>query len=60
MSSGLQPNHRSLRDISLPLRLILMRADEIVWIQSMATGARIYGRAGGLKNSDVHGKDGRK
>ena len=36
------------------------RADEVVWIQSMATGARIYDRAGGLKDSDVQGEDGLK
>ena len=36
------------------------RADEIVWIQSMATGARIYDRAGGLKASDIQGEDGLK
>jgi hypothetical protein len=34
------------------------RADEIVWVQAMATGPRIYDRAGGLKNSDVKGEDG--
>lgn len=34
------------------------RADEIVWVQSMATGPRIYDRAGGLKDSDVKGEDG--
>ncbi|MDA0652011.1 MAG: amino acid synthesis family protein [Proteobacteria bacterium] len=34
------------------------RANEIVWIQSMATGPRIYDRAGGLKDSDVKGEDG--
>lgn len=34
------------------------RADEIVWIQSMATGPRIYQRAGGLQDSDVKGEDG--
>lgn len=34
------------------------RADEIVWIQSMATGPRIYQRAGGLRDSDVKGEDG--
>jgi len=36
------------------------RANEIVWIQSMATGPRIYDRAGGLKDSDVKGEDGLK
>ena len=36
------------------------RVDEIVWVQSMATGARIYDRAGGLKNFDVQGEDGLK
>jgi hypothetical protein len=36
------------------------RADEIVWIQSMATGARIYDRAGGLNASDIQGEDGLK
>ncbi len=36
------------------------RADEVVWIQSMATGPRIYDRAGGLKDSDVIGEDGNK
>lgn len=36
------------------------RANEIVWIQSMATGPRIYERAGGLKDSDVKGEDGLK
>ena len=36
------------------------RADEVVWIQSMATGARIYDRAGGLKASDIQGEDGLK
>ena len=34
------------------------RADEIVWVQSMATAPRIYDRAGGLKDSDVKGEDG--
>ena len=34
------------------------RADEIVWVQSMATAPRIYDRAGGLKVSDVKGEDG--
>ncbi len=34
------------------------RADEIVWIQSMATGPRIYQRAGGLRDADVKGEDG--
>ena len=36
------------------------RANEIVWIQSMATGPRIYDRAGGLKEMDVKGEDGLK
>ena len=36
------------------------RADEVVWIQSMATGARIYDRSGGLKDADVKGEDGLK
>jgi hypothetical protein len=36
------------------------RADEIVWIQSMATGGRIYDRSGGLKASDIKGEDGLK
>jgi len=34
------------------------RADEIVWVQSMATAPRIYQRAGGLQDSDVKGEDG--
>lgn len=34
------------------------RANEIVWIQSMATGPRIYARAGGLEAKDVKGEDG--
>ena len=34
------------------------RANEVVWIQSMATSPRIYSRAGGLKDSDVKGEDG--
>jgi Amino acid synthesis len=34
------------------------RAGEIVWVQAMATGPRIYSRAGGLKDSDVSGEDG--
>jgi len=34
------------------------RADEIVWVQAMATGPRIYDRAGGLAASDVQGEDG--
>lgn len=34
------------------------RANEIVWIQSMANGPRIYDRAGGLKDADVKGEDG--
>lgn len=36
------------------------RANEIVWIQSMATGPRIYARAGGLEDKDVKGEDGLK
>ena len=36
------------------------RANEVVWIQSMATGARIYDRSGGLKDADVKGEDGLK
>ncbi len=36
------------------------RADEVVWIQSMATSPRIYERAGGLKESDVVGEDGHR
>lgn len=34
------------------------RANEIVWIQSMSTGPRIYSRSGGLEDADVVGKDG--
>lgn len=34
------------------------RANEIVWIQSMANGPRIYNRAGGLRHEDVVGEDG--
>ncbi len=34
------------------------RANEIVWIQSMSTGPRIYSRSGGLEDGDVVGKDG--
>tara|TARA_B100000686_G_C16620939_1_gene879185 strand:+ start:210 stop:839 length:630 start_codon:yes stop_codon:yes gene_type:complete len=34
------------------------RANEIVWIQSMATSPRIYSRSGGLKDEDVKGDDG--
>lgn len=34
------------------------RASEIVWIQAMATGPRIYARAGGLADADVKGEDG--
>jgi hypothetical protein len=34
------------------------RAGEVVWIQSMMTGPRIYSRAGGLKDSEVKGEDG--
>ncbi len=34
------------------------RANEIIWIQSMANGTRIYERSGGLKDSDVKGEDG--
>lgn len=36
------------------------RANEIVWIQAMATGPRIYERSGGLKASDVKGEDGNR
>ncbi|MGE0748473.1 MAG: amino acid synthesis family protein [Rhodospirillales bacterium] len=36
------------------------RANEIVWIQSMSTGPRIYARAGGLQDKDVIGEDGLK
>lgn len=36
------------------------RADEVVWIQSMATSPRIYERAGELKDSDVVGEDGNR
>ena len=34
------------------------RADEIVWIQSMATGPRVHARAGGLRDDEAVGKDG--
>ncbi len=34
------------------------RANEVVWIQSMSTGPRIYSRSGGLEEKDVVGKDG--
>ena len=34
------------------------RANEIVWIQSMSTGPRIYSRSGGLEDGDVVGEDG--
>jgi len=34
------------------------RANEIVWIQSMATAPRIYDRAGGLRDADTRGEDG--
>lgn len=34
------------------------RASEIVWVQAMATGPRIYSRSGGLLDSDVKGEDG--
>ncbi len=34
------------------------RADEIVWIQSMSTAARIHDRAGGLREADAIGSDG--
>ena len=34
------------------------RANEIMWIQSMATAPRIYARAGGLQDADVIGEDG--
>ena len=34
------------------------RANEIVWIQSMANAPRIYSRSAGLRDEDVVGKDG--
>jgi hypothetical protein len=34
------------------------RADEIVYILAMSTGARIHDRAGGLKASEIKGEDG--
>lgn len=34
------------------------RADEIVWIQSMATGPRVHARAGGLRHEEAVGEDG--
>ena len=34
------------------------RANEIVWIQSMATGPRVHARAGGLQHEEAVGKDG--
>jgi len=34
------------------------RADEIVWVQAMATGPRIYDRAGGLSAESIIGEDG--
>ena len=34
------------------------RADEIVWVQAMATGPRIYDRAGGLSVDSIIGEDG--
>ncbi len=34
------------------------RANEVVWIQSMANGPRIYTRSGGLEDKDVIGEDG--
>ena len=34
------------------------RADEIVWIQSMANGPRVHARSGGLEDRDVVGEDG--
>lgn len=34
------------------------RANEILWVQSMATGPRIYSRAGGLEAHQVKGEDG--
>ncbi len=34
------------------------RANEIVWIQSMANAPRIYSRSGGLEDKDVVGEDG--
>ena len=34
------------------------RANEVVWIQSMANGPRIYTRSGGLEDKDAIGEDG--
>lgn len=34
------------------------RADEIIYILTMATGPRIHARVGGLKASEIEGKDG--
>ena len=34
------------------------RADEIVLVLVMTTGARIHNRAGGLKAEDIKGEDG--
>ena len=34
------------------------RADEIVWVQAMATGPRIYDRSGGLSAESIIGEDG--
>jgi len=34
------------------------RRDEIVWVQAMATGPRIYDRSGGLSEDEIQGEDG--
>ena len=34
------------------------RANEVVWVQSMSTAARIYARSSGLSDQDVIGEDG--
>ncbi len=34
------------------------RANEVVWVQAMANGPRIYTRSGGLQDKDVIGEDG--
>jgi len=34
------------------------RDDEIVFILTMSTGARVHDRAGGLKASEIKGEDG--
>jgi hypothetical protein len=34
------------------------RADEIVLVLAMTTGARVHDRAGGLKASEIKGEDG--